>query len=85
MTSSRWNADLMLMGVALGAVSLAYAAGAFVLGLALHPPGRQGWSSAEMIVVGLYPLGWVGVARGVAELWFRWQRRRGVARGGGPA
>lgn len=75
MTSSRWNADLLLMAVALGAVALAYAAGAFAIGLALHPPGRQAWSSAEIVAVGLYPLGWVGLAWGLAELRFRWQRR----------
>lgn len=75
MTSSRWNADLVLMAVALGGVSLAYAAGAFAIGLALHPPGRQAWSSAEMIAVGLYPLGWVGLGWGLAELQARWRRR----------
>jgi hypothetical protein len=75
MASSRWNADLVLMAVALGAVSLAYAAGAFAIGLALHPPGRQAWSSAEIVAVGLYPLGWVGLAWGLAELRLRWQRR----------
>lgn len=75
MTSSRWNADLVLMAVALGAVSLAYAAGAFAMGLALHPPGRHGWSLAEMVAVGLYPLGWVGLAWGLAELRARWRRR----------
>jgi hypothetical protein len=80
MTSSRWNADLVLMAVALGAVSLAYAAGAFAMGLALRPPGRPGWSRAEMVAVGLYPLGWVGLAWGLAELRERW-RRRPVRRG----
>ena len=72
MASSRWNADLVLMAVALGAVSLAYAAGA--IGFALHPPGRQAWSSAEIVAVGLYPLGWVGLAWAVAELRARWRR-----------
>ncbi len=76
MNSTRWNADLMLMAVALGAVSLAYAAGAFALGLALHPAGRQAWTSAEILAVGLYPLGWVGLAWGVAELRRRGQGRR---------
>jgi hypothetical protein len=80
MTSSRWNADLLLLAVALGAVSLAYAAGAFAIGLALHPPGRQAWSSAEIVAVGLYPLGWIGLAWGVAELRLRWQGRRGARR-----
>ena len=80
MPSTRWNADLLLMAVALGAVSLAYAAGAFAIGLALHPPGRQAWSSAEIVVVGLYPLGWVGLAWAVAELWLRWRGRTGARR-----
>lgn len=80
MPSTRWNADLLLMAVALGAVSLAYAAGAFAIGLALHPPGRQAWSSAEVAVVGLYPLGWIGLAWAVAELRLRWQGRRGARR-----
>ena len=77
MTSTRWNADLVLVAVALGALSLAYAAGAFALGLALHPPGRQAWSSAEIVVVGLYPLGWVGLVWGAAALWLRARGHRG--------
>jgi len=81
MTSTRWNADLVLMAVALGAVSLAYAAGAFALGLTLHPAGRQAWSSAEIVAVGLYPLGWVGLAWGAAELRLRAHRRRGKTLG----
>jgi len=81
MTSTRWNADLVLMAAALGAVSLAYAAGAFAIGLALHPPGRQSWSSAEILVVGLYPLGWIGLAWGLAELRLRWQGRGRARRG----
>jgi hypothetical protein len=80
MTSTRWNADLVLMAVALGAVSLAYSAGAFAIGLALHPPGRQSWGSAEILAVGLYPLGWIGLAWGVAELRLRWQERRPARR-----
>jgi hypothetical protein len=80
MTSSRWNADLLILAVALGAVSLAYAAGAFAIGLALHPPGRQAWSSAEIVAVGLYPLGWIGLAWAVAELRGRGQGRRGARR-----
>lgn len=79
MTWLRSNADLVLMGVGLGAASLAYASGAFVLGLALHPPGRHGWSGAEMVAVGLYPLGWIGLGWGAADLWSR-LRRRAVAR-----
>jgi hypothetical protein len=77
MTSTRSNADLVLMALGLGAVSLAYAAGAFVLGLALHPPGRQAWTSAEILAVGLYPLGWVGLGWGVAAVWERAHGRRG--------
>jgi hypothetical protein len=80
MISSRWNADLAFMALALGAVSLAYATGAFVLGLALHPPGRHGWSGAEMIAVGLYPLAWIGLLWGAAELRARVRGRKGEAR-----
>ena len=76
MSSSRWNADLVIMGLGLGAVSLAYAAGAFVMGLALHPPGRMGWGDAEIVAVGLYPLGWVGLAWTAAEIRVRWRRRQ---------
>ncbi|HEX9189956.1 MAG TPA: hypothetical protein VGB87_22960 [Vicinamibacteria bacterium] len=75
MTSSRWNADLVLMALAIGAVALAYAAGAFVMAVALHPPGQLGWSLAEKIAVGLYPLGWVGLAWAAAEVQARWPRR----------
>jgi hypothetical protein len=74
MLSSRSNADLALMAVALGAGALAYASGAFVLDLALHPPYQRGWSAVEMIVVGLYPLGWIGLVWGAAVLWTRWRR-----------
>jgi hypothetical protein len=77
MPSTRWNADLVVMAVALGASSLAYAAGAFALALGLHPPGQQAWSSAEILAVGLYPLGWVGLGWGAAALWLRAQARRG--------
>ena len=71
MTWLRSNADLALMAVGLGAGSLAYASGAFVLGLALHAPNQHGWSGVEMIAVGLYPLGWIGLVWGAAELWTR--------------
>ena len=74
------GADLALTGVALGAVSLAYATGAFVLGLALHAPGQRGWSAVEMVAVGLYPLGWVGLGCSAAGLWARWHRRPGRGR-----
>ena len=81
MTCSRSNADLALMAFALGAGSLAYAAGALVMGLALHPPNQHGWSGAEMIAVGVYPLGWIGFVWGAAELWNRWRRTKGKAGG----
>ena len=80
MTWLRSNADLALMGVALGAVSLAYASGAFVLGLALHPPEQHGWSAVEMVAVGAYPLGWIGLGWAAAGLRARWRQRPGVAR-----
>jgi hypothetical protein len=83
MTDSRSNADLALMGLALGVGALAYASGAFVTGLALHPPHQHGWSGVEMIVVGLYPLTWIGLVRGGAELWIRRRHGRGRARHGG--
>jgi hypothetical protein len=75
MTSLRTNADLALMALALGLGSLAYAAGAFVMGLALHPPDQHGWSVVEMVAVALYPLGWIGLVWGGAELRSRWRRR----------
>jgi hypothetical protein len=78
MTGLRSNADLALMAFALGAGSLAYAAGAFVMGLALHRPNQHGWSGAEMIAVGLYPLGWLGLVWCAAELWNRGRRTRGL-------
>jgi hypothetical protein len=76
----RANADLALMGVALGAASLAYAAGAFVLGLALHPPGQRGWSAVEMVAVGAYPLSWILLTWGATGLRARWRRRPGRSR-----
>jgi hypothetical protein len=78
MTWLRSNADLALMAVALGVGSLAYASGAFVMGLALHPRGQQGWAGIEMIAVSLYPLGWIGLVWGGAELWARWHLKRGA-------
>jgi hypothetical protein len=80
MTRLRSNADLTLMGIALGAGSLAYASGAFVMGLALHPPNQHGWSGVEMIAVGLYPLGWIGLIWGAAELWTGWRRQMRMRR-----
>ena len=77
MTWLRSNADLGLMAFALGAGSLAYAVGAFVMDLGLHPPNQRGWSGIEMIAVGLYPLGWIGLVWGAAELWSRFRRARG--------
>jgi hypothetical protein len=80
MTRLRSAADLALMGFGLCAGSLAYTAGAFVMGLALHPPNQHGWSGAEMIAVGLYPLGWIGLMWGAAELWNRRRLPSGSAR-----
>jgi hypothetical protein len=82
MTYSRSNADLtlMFMAIALGAGSLAYASGAFVMGLALHPLNQHGWSGVEMIAVGVYPLGWIGLVWGAAELWTRWRRKLGAGK-----
>ena len=67
----RSNADLALMGLALGVVSLGYASGAFVIGVALHPLGQHGWRPVEMIALALYPLGWIGLGWGSAEIWTR--------------
>ena len=80
MTWLRSNADLALMAFALGAGSLAYAVGAIVMALALRPPNQHGWSSAEMIAVGLYRLGWIGFVWRAAELWRRWRETMGKAR-----
>jgi hypothetical protein len=74
MTRLRSNADLVLLAIALGALSLAYAAGAFFMGLALHPPGQQRWSGVDMVAVGLYPLGWIGLGWGAVEWWQRARR-----------
>jgi hypothetical protein len=76
MTLSRSNAELAIMALGLGAGSLAYGFGAFAMGLALHPPGQHGWSGTEMVAVGLYPLTWIGLVWGTADLWTRWRRRR---------
>ncbi len=78
--TSRWNMDLILMAAALGAGALAYAAGAFVMGFALYPLHRRGWSGIEIVAVGLYPLGWIGLAWGAAELWNRRRARLRRAR-----
>jgi hypothetical protein len=76
MTFSRSNAEFGLLALALGAGSLIYAFGAFVMGLALHPPSQHGWRGVEMIAVGLYPLGWIGLVWGAAELRTRWRRKK---------
>ncbi len=76
----RSNADLVLMAFALGAVSLAYTVGAFVMALALHPPNQHGWRPIEMIAVGVYPLGWIGLILGAGELWSRWRRAKAQTR-----
>ncbi len=75
MSGLRSNADLALMAVALGTVSLAYASGAFLMGLALYPLHQRGWNGIEIVAVGLYPLGWVGLAWAGAVVWTRWRRR----------
>jgi hypothetical protein len=80
MTFLRSNADLALMAFGLGAGSLAYAAGAFVMGLGLHPPNQHGWSGVEMIAVGLYPLVWIGLTWGAVDLWNRSHRPSGTVR-----
>jgi hypothetical protein len=80
MTWLRSNADLALMAVALGAGSLAYASGAFVLGLTLHSPNQPGWSGVEVIAVSLYPLGWIGLTWGAAQLWAHRRRKMSTAR-----
>jgi hypothetical protein len=80
MTCSRSNTELALMALALGAGSLAYGIGAFTIGLALHPPGQHGWSVVEMVAVGLYPLTWIGLVWGAADLWTRWRRQKRKAR-----
>lgn len=74
MTDSRSNAVLALMALGLGAGSLAYAAGAFLMGLALHPLGQHGWTRTEMVAVSVYPLVWIGSVWGAVELWHRWRR-----------
>ncbi len=71
----RSSSGLVLMGVGLGAVSLAYASGAFIMALALHPANQHGWRPVEMAAVGLYPLGWIGLGWGAAALWARLRRR----------
>ena len=80
MTCSESDTGLALMAFALGAGSLAYTTGAFVIGLALHPASQHGWSGVEMIAVGVYPLAWIGLVWGAAELRTRWRRRLGKTR-----
>jgi hypothetical protein len=79
MTGWRSNADLALMAVALGGGALAYATGAFVLDLTLHSPHQHGWSAVEMVAVGLYPLTWIAILWGAAELWTHRRRGKGTA------
>ncbi len=76
MSGLRSNADLALMALGLGTVSLAYASGAFVMGLALYPLHQRGWNGIEILAVGLYPLGWVGLAWATVAVCGRWRRRR---------
>jgi hypothetical protein len=77
------NADLVLMALGLGVVSLGYASGALLLGLALHAPNQHGWSAAEMVAVGLYPLGWIGIIWCAGELATRWRGKLRARNGGG--
>ncbi len=72
----RSNADLAAMAIALGAGSLAYATGLFAMALALHPPHQHGWTVLEMVAVAIYPLTWIGLVWGAAELRNRWRRTR---------
>lgn len=71
----RSNLDLAILGIALGVTSLAYASGLFVLALALHPIGQRGWRPIEMIAVGVYPLGWIGLGWLGSIVWGHWRRR----------
>jgi hypothetical protein len=71
----RSNLDLAILGVALGVTSLAYASGLFVIALALHPVGQHGWRPVEMIAVGAYPLGWIGLGWLGSIVWSRWCTR----------
>jgi hypothetical protein len=75
----RSNADLAVMGVGLGVVSLAYTLGAAFMGLALHTTNRLGWGPVEVVAVGLYPLGWIGLGWAATEIWTRRRRRKRIA------
>lgn len=75
MTIPRSSAELALMAFALGAVSLAYGGGAFVMGLAFHPAGGHGWGSVEVLAVGAYAVGWLGLILAAGELWDHCRRR----------
>jgi hypothetical protein len=81
MLDSRSTAVLALLALAAGGVSLAYAAGAFVMGLVLHPPDQHGWRAVEFVAVGLYPLVWLGTGWGVVALWGRRHAGRTAHRG----
>ncbi len=76
MTGSRSTAELTLLALALSVVSLAYASGAFMMGLAFHPPDGRGWRAVEVVAVGAYAVGWLGLLLGAGELWDRWRHRR---------
>ena len=49
---------------------------AFAMGLAFHPPSGHGWRTIEMLAVGAYAVGWLGLLLGAGELWAHWQRAR---------
>ncbi len=76
MTGSRSTAELTLLALALSVVSLAYASGAFMMGLAFHPADGHGWRAVETIAVGAYATGWLLLLLGAGELWDRWRRWR---------
>ena len=75
MAERRPSVVLSFLSLAAGVTALAYAGGAFVLGLALHAPEQHGWRPAEFVAVGLYPLVWLGSGWGLVELWNRAHRR----------
>lgn len=76
MTRSRSATELTLLAFALGAVSLTYGFGAFAMGLAFHPTSGHGWRTIEVVAVGAYAVGWLGLILAAGELWSHWQRTR---------
>lgn len=82
MADSRPSVVLAFLALAAGVVSLAYASGAFVLGFALHAPAQHGWSAAEIVAMGLYPLAWLGGGWGIVAAWSRLRRPAARPRSG---